>query len=50
MLLWYAATNTARRQVHAVPAADWRWGALYWLLQGERGPVRTTLRAWLDKM
>jgi REP element-mobilizing transposase RayT len=50
LLLWYAATNTARRQVNAVPAADWRWGALYWLLRGERGPVRTTLRAWLDQI
>ena len=37
ILLWYAATNTARRTVHAVPAADWRWGALYWLLRGKRG-------------
>lgn len=50
ILLWYAATNTARRKVHAVPAAEWRWGALYWLLKGESGPVRTTLAKWLGKI
>jgi REP element-mobilizing transposase RayT len=50
LLLWYAATNTARRKVNAVPAADWRWGALYWLLRGERGPVRTTLNKWLERI
>jgi REP element-mobilizing transposase RayT len=48
LLLWYAATNTARRKVNAVPAAQWPWGALYWLLRGEPGPVATTLRQWLE--
>ena len=50
LLLWYAATNPARRKANAVPAADWRWGALYWLLRGERGPVGTTLGKWLEKI
>ena len=50
LLLWYAATNTARRAVRPVPAAHWRWGALYWLLRGEAGPVPTTLRDWLERI
>ena len=33
-----------------MPAAEWHWGALYWLLKGERGPVRTTLGKWLEKI
>jgi REP element-mobilizing transposase RayT len=48
ILLWYAATNTARRKVNAVPAAAWPWGTAYWLARGEEGPVRTTLRSWLE--
>ena len=48
LMLWYAATNTARRTVKAVPAAQWPWGALYWLLRNEVGPVSTTLRRWLE--
>ena len=50
LLLWYAATNTARRTGQAVPAAQWPWGALYWLLRGEAGPVPTTLRDWLERI
>lgn len=50
ILLWYAATNTARRKVNAVPADDWPWGALYWLVRGEVGPVHTTLRTWLERI
>jgi REP element-mobilizing transposase RayT len=50
ILLWYAATQTARRQVNAVPAAAWPWGTLYWLLRGKEGPVPTTLSRWLERL
>jgi REP element-mobilizing transposase RayT len=50
LMLWYAATNTARRTLRPVPAAQWPWGALYWLLRGETGPVPTTLRDWLERI
>lgn len=50
LMLWYAATNTARRSVQPVPAARWPWGALYWLLRDEAGPVPTTLRQWLERI
>lgn len=50
ILLWYVASNPARRKVKAVRAVDWPWSGIYWLARGERGPVATTLGEWLIKI
>lgn len=50
LMLWYLATNTARRRRGAVAAAMWPWGSLYWLLRGAPGPVPTTLATWLERI
>jgi REP element-mobilizing transposase RayT len=49
ILIWYVEGNTVRRK-RSVPAREWRWCSAYYLFNGLKAPVRTSLAKHLTKI